>query len=367
MFYTNDRNYKYRDILMIKVFIVDDSALIRALLTEILSKADDIEVVGTAPDPLVARDKIKQTNPDVLTLDIEMPHMDGISFLKNLMRLRPMPVVMISTLTEKGAPATLEALALGAVDFVGKPKTDLNNNLHAFSEQITDKVRAAARANVLALENAPSARSKLVSPSVSGGGKLYVKPGRLVAIGASTGGTEAIKTVLIELPENAPPIVLAQHIPANFSKSYAQRLDDNCAINVFEAEHQQPVELGCAYLAPGDFHLRISKHKSGYVCMLDQKDKESRHRPSVDALFNSVAGLGKGHAVGILLTGMGADGAQGLLAMKQAGCLTLVQDEASSVVWGMPGSAVKIDAQSEIVSLHKMASKIMENCMFSKK
>ena len=352
---------------MIKVFIVDDSALIRALLTEILNKADDMEVVGTAPDPLIARDKIKHTNPDVLTLDIEMPNMDGISFLKNLMRLRPMPVVMISTLTEKGAPATLEALALGAVDFVGKPKTDLNNNLHSFSEQITEKVRAAAHANVHALEDVPSPRPKVVVPTTPPGEKLYVKPGHLVAIGASTGGTEAIKTVLIELPENSPPIVLAQHIPANFSKSYAQRLDDNCTIKVYEVEHQQPVEAGCAYLAPGDFHLRIVKQRSGYMCMLDQKEKESRHRPSVDALFNSVARLGKGHATGILLTGMGSDGAEGLLAMKKADCLTIVQDEASSVVWGMPGSAVKIDAQREIASLHKMASKIMKNSMFSKK
>ena len=352
---------------MIKVFIIDDSALIRALLTEILSKADDIEVVGTAPDPLVARDKIKQTNPDVLTLDIEMPNMDGISFLKNLMRLRPMPVVMISTLTEKGAPATLEALALGAVDFIGKPKTDLNNSLHAFSEEITDKVRAAAQANVRALENVSPPQATVPPVSAPSGRKLYVKPGHLVAIGASTGGTEAIKTVLIELPENSPPIVLAQHIPANFSKSYAQRLDDNCAITVYEAEHQQPIKPGCAYLAPGDFHLRIKKSHTDYICMLDQKEKESRHRPSVDALFNSVAKCAKDHAMGILLTGMGADGANGLLSMKQTGCLTLVQDEASSVVWGMPGSAVKIDAQKEIVSLHKMAAKIMANCMFSKK
>ncbi|MBV1959330.1 MAG: chemotaxis response regulator protein-glutamate methylesterase [Pseudomonadales bacterium] len=352
---------------MIKVFIVDDSALIRALLTEILSKEDDIEVVGTAPDPLVARNKIKDTNPDVLTLDIEMPHMDGISFLKNLMRLRPMPVVMISTLTEKGAPATLEALALGAVDFVGKPKTDLNNNLHSFSEEITEKVRAAAQANVRALESTPVTRRAAPALSAPAGKKLYVKPGQLVAIGASTGGTEAIKTVLIELPENSPPFVLAQHIPANFSKSYAQRLDDNCAIAVFEAEHQQPIKPGCAYLAPGDFHLRVQKSHNEYICMLDQKEKESRHRPSVDALFNSVAGATKGHATGVLLTGMGADGAQGLLAMKKAGCMTLVQDEASSVVWGMPGSAVKINAHDEIVSLHKIAAKIMSDSMFVKK
>lgn len=352
---------------MIKVFIVDDSALIRALLTEILSKADGIEVVGSAPDPLVARGKIKDTNPDVLTLDIEMPHMDGISFLKNLMRLRPMPVVMISTLTEKGAPATLEALALGAVDFIGKPKTDLNNNLHAFSEEIVEKVRAASQANVSALESVPVERRSKATASVSRAEKLYVKPGQLVAIGASTGGTEAIKTVLIDIPENSPPIVLAQHIPANFSKSYSQRLDDNCAIKVFEAEHQQPIEPGCAYLAPGDFHLRVNKSKAGYICMLDQREKESRHRPSVDALFNSIAEITTGNALGVLLTGMGADGAAGLLAMKQAGCLTLVQDEASSVVWGMPGSAVKLEAHSQIVSLHKMATKIMSNSMFSQK
>ncbi len=351
---------------MIKVFIVDDSALIRALLTEILNKPEDIEVVGTAPDPLAARDKIKETNPDVLTLDIEMPHMDGISFLKNLMRLRPMPVVMISTLTEKGAPATLEALALGAVDFVGKPKTDLNNSMHSFGEEIVEKVRAASVANVRVLENTPRPSTAPVNKAVTGR-NLYVKSGYLVAIGASTGGTEAIKTVLIDLPENSPPIVLAQHIPANFSASYAQRLDDNCAIKVYEAEHQQPILPGCAYLAPGDFHLRISKSHDGYTCLLDQKEKESRHRPSVDALFNSIAELGKGHAMAALLTGMGSDGAQGLLAMKKANCVTLVQDEASSVVWGMPGSAVKINAHSEIVSLHKMASKIIANSMFSKK
>ena len=354
---------------MIKVFIIDDSALIRALLTEILGKADDIEVVGTAPDPLIAREKIKRIIPDVLTLDIEMPHMDGISFLKNLMRLRPMPVVMISTLTEKGAPATLEALELGAVDFVGKPKTDMANGMHDFSAEIIEKVRAASKANVRALENRPAATevAPTQKPPLDINKRLYVKPGQLVAIGASTGGTEAIKTVLIDMPENSPPIVLAQHIPANFSKSYAQRLDDNSAMNVYEAEHQQPILSGCAYLAPGDFHLRIAKHKDGYICMLDQKEKECRHRPSVDAMFNSIAKLRVKNALGILLTGMGSDGALGLLAMKQAGCMTMVQDEASSVVWGMPGSAVKLGAEQEIVSLHKVASKIISNSMFAKK
>ncbi|MBL4583531.1 MAG: chemotaxis response regulator protein-glutamate methylesterase [Pseudomonadales bacterium] len=352
---------------MISVFIVDDSALIRALLTEILSKEEDIEVVGTAPDPLVARDLIKHTNPDVLTLDIEMPRMDGISFLKNLMRLRPMPVVMISTLTEKGAPATLEALALGAVDFVGKPKSDMSNSMELFSEEIVEKVRAASKANVRALENVPRATSSadVAKPAIQKG--LIAKSGYVIAIGASTGGTEAIKTVLSDMPENSPPIVLAQHIPANFSKSYAQRLNDNSALHACEAEHQQPLLSGWAYLAPGDFHLRIQKSHDGYICMLDQKEKESRHRPSVDAMFNSVAELGKGHAVAALLTGMGTDGAKGLLAIKRAGCLTLVQDEASSVVWGMPGSAVKLDAHTEIISLHKIAKKIVANSMFAKK
>jgi len=228
-----------------------------------------------------------------------------------------------------------------------------------------EKVRAASKANVRALENTAGAAQQKPPPEINK--RLYVKPGQLVAIGASTGGTEAIKTVLAEMPGNSPPIVLAQHIPANFSRSYAQRLDDNSPMKVYEAEHQQPILPGCAYLAPGDFHLRIAKHKNSYMCLLDQQEKVCRHRPSVDAMFNSIAKLRVKNVLGILLTGMGSDGAKGLLAMKQAGYLTIVQDEASSVVWGMPGSAVKLGAEEEIVSLHRVASKILSNSMFAKK
>lgn len=335
-----------------KVLIVDDSAVIRALLSELLSADPRLTVVGAAHDPYEARELIKQLSPDVLTLDIEMPKMNGIAFLKNLMRLRPMPVVMISTLTQAGAPATLEALELGAVDFVPKPKEETGASLENYRDLICEKVYQAACANI--------ARASEAAPSIlmpSAGRRL--KPGYICAIGASTGGTEAIKDVLVSLPEESPPMVLTQHIPAAFSTSFAQRLNNNSALNVFEAEHDQPIKPGCAYLAPGNMHLRVVKSSYGYSCKLKDSDPVNRHKPSVEVLFDSVREAAGAKAMGIILTGMGADGAQALLRMRESGSLTVAQDEASSVVWGMPGAAVQLGAACQVLPLAKIAKYLL--------
>ncbi len=336
----------------IRVLIVDDSALIRSLLTEILNSSPQIHVVGAAEDPYDAREKIKQLKPDVLTLDIEMPKMNGISFLKNLMRLRPMPVVMISTLTHAGAPATLEALELGAVDFVGKPKQEEGGSLTVQAAVIVEKVIAAAHANVASKSRIPTSRDVAVETR-------KLKTNFLCAIGASTGGTEAINAVLSVMPANSPPIVLTQHIPAAFSTSFAQRLNLHSAITVYEAEHDMPVQPGCAYLAPGDQHLRVIKSARGYTCKLDASDPVNRHRPSVEVLFDSVLQAAGKNSMGIILTGMGADGAESLLRMREGGCMTVAQDEASSVVWGMPGAAVNLGAAQKVLPLEKVSKFIL--------
>ncbi|MCU4675513.1 chemotaxis response regulator protein-glutamate methylesterase [Catenovulum sp. 2E275] len=341
--------------MTIKVLIIDDSPLIRGLLTEILSNTKDIEVVGTAEDPYDARDKIKILNPDVLTLDIEMPKMNGISFLHNLMRLRPMPVIMVSTLTEAGAPATLEALELGALDYVAKPKVNVMAEFNLYAEELIEKIRAASKSiiNKQAIKP-PSLPSDLSS--------VEFNPNYIVAIGASTGGTEAIKKVITSLPKNMSPIVITQHIPPVFSKSFANRLNSLSKMTVHEATHKQIIEQGHIYIAPGDRHLTIKKTTSGYICQLDDDEKINRHKPAVDKLFTSVAEQTKGQATGVLLTGMGADGAQGLLKMKQAGCKTIAQNEASSIVWGMPGAAVKLNAANKITPLNDIASLIIKTC-----
>ena len=341
---------------LIKVLIVDDSAVIRSLLTEIFNLDGRFEVVAAAEDPLQARDLIKQTAPDVLTLDIEMPKMNGIVFLKNLMRLRPMPVVMISTLTQAGAPSTLEALELGAVDFIGKPNHDDPAGLAAYRMVICDKVAGAALANVSVREQSRGSTGLLPSPVLSG---KRLRPNFLCAIGASTGGTEAIKDVLKQLPESSPSLVITQHIPAAFSTSFAKRLDGLSAINVYEAEDGQPVKTGCAYLAPGGQHLRIVKSGIGYLCKLADGDPVNRHKPSVEVLYNSVLAASGGNCMGVILTGMGADGASEMLSMKEAGCVTVAQDEASSVVWGMPGAAVNMGAATKILPLDKVAKFIL--------
>ncbi|WP_096084561.1 protein-glutamate methylesterase/protein-glutamine glutaminase [Agaribacterium haliotis] len=346
----------------IKVLIVDDSALIRALLTEVLKSDAEIDVCGVACDPYEARELIKQLNPDVLTLDIEMPKMNGITFLKNLMRLRPMPVVMISTLTQEGAPATLEALELGAIDFVAKPKNEGADALARYAEHICLKVKAAARANIrqsFALEGKELPAVDV--PRLSGGRSNY-----LCAIGASTGGTEAIKEVVSCFPENCPPTLITQHIPESFSASFARRVDSQSAAKVYEAEQDQLVESGCVYIAPGHSHLMLKRKGKDYYCHLDQGAPVNRHRPAVEVLFDSVLTLNGANAIGVLLTGMGQDGAQALLRMRKAGAMTIAQDESSSVVWGMPGAAVALQAASKVLSIDRIASAILADYVRAK-
>ncbi len=341
---------------MIKVLIVDDSALIRGLLKEVLEQAQDIQVVGAAEDPYQARDLIKRLNPDVLTLDIEMPKMDGLSFLKNLMRLRPMPVVMISTLTQKGSPITLEALEIGAVDFIAKPTINVTENLQRYAHLLHQKVRTAAGARIRAFK-------ELKVEDNSALATLQFKTNSVLAIGASTGGTEAIKEVLVRMPENCPPIVITQHIPPVFSTSFAMRMDRTCKINVKEAEHGDKLQSGWAYIAPGDQHLSVVKKAGGLFCQLDSSELVNRHRPAVDVLFNSLVVACPKATVAALLTGMGSDGAQGLLALNQAGAYTIAQDELSSVVWGMPKAAVELNAANEVVRLDKVTAQMLKQAV----
>lgn len=343
----------------IKVLVVDDSALMRRLLVEFLNSDPAIEVVGTAPDPLVARDKIKQLAPDVLTLDVEMPRMDGLTFLENLMRLRPMPVVMVSSLTERGAETTLQALELGAVDFVTKPKIDLEAGIRQYADELIAKIKSASKARVRGINTLGGAAAQ---PSAPVARKLLRTTERLIAIGASTGGTEAIKEVLMGMPADAPAIVIAQHIPAAFSGPFAQRMDRSCNMRVCEASDGQQIVPGHVYIAPGDWHLRVVRDGARYVCRLDQTAPVNRHRPSCDVLLKSVADNAGVNAVGAILTGMGDDGARGLLAMRDAGCRTLVQDESSSVVWGMPGAAHKLGAAEQVLPLPRIAEALLDAC-----
>lgn len=355
----------------VRVLIVDDSALVRRILTEIFSVTRDIEVVGTAGDPYAARERIKQLNPDVLTLDVEMPRMDGLTFLSNLMHLRPMPVVMVSSLTEQGAETTLRALELGAFDFVAKPKVDVAGTLQSFGEEIAAKVRAAAGARVVPSTapravatgaNAPPPKlsADAVLPQSGASKKMLRTTDRLVALGASTGGTEAIREVLAALPADAPAVVISQHIPAAFSGPFARRIDGLCRMSVCEAEDGQLILPGHAYIAPGDRHLLIERDGARWRCRLNDGPPVNRHRPSVDVMFRAVA-QGVGHnALGVLLTGMGDDGARGMLEMRDAGAPTIAQDEATSIVWGMPGAAVKLGAAAQVAPLGRIAPLIMD-------
>lgn len=338
-----------------RVLIVDDSALVRQVLTEILAADPAIEVVGTAPDPLLAREKIKRLNPDVLTLDVEMPRMDGLAFLENLMRLHPMPVVMVSSLTERGADTTLQALALGAVDFVAKPKLDVARGLDAYAEEIRSKVKMAARSRVRAI-GSPQ-RTPQRPPSASNLG--FRTTDRLIAIGASAGGTEALRVVLEAMPADAPAIVMTQHLPASFSTAFAERLDRHSAMSVREASDGEAILPGHAYLPAGGQHLRVIRDGARWRCRVDDGVPVNLHKPAVDVLFRSVALNAGANAVGVILTGMGEDGARGLLEMKQAGATTLAQDEASSVVWGMPGSAVRLGAADEVLPLDRIAERVL--------
>lgn len=353
--------------MSIKVLIIDDSALVRTLLTRILEQDEEIQVVGTATDPYMAREKIKKLNPDVLTLDVEMPKMDGITFLKNLMRLRPMPVVMVSSRTEKGAETTLRALELGAVDFVSKPRGEPVAALEKLADEIVRKVKVAAGANIRGRKTKRRAplrdlkekhSADVIIPPASrkpGGGN-----GSIIAIGASTGGTEAIKEVLTALPGRFPPVVITQHIPAGFSTAFAQRMNRLAALEVCEAEDGQEILPGHVYIAPGSRHLLVTCNGNGYRCRIDDGPRVNRHKPSVDVLFRSVAQCAGKNAVGVILTGMGDDGARCLLEMRQTGAVTLAQDEESSVVWGMPGSAVKLGAAEEVLPLRKIPDRLRE-------
>jgi two-component system chemotaxis response regulator CheB len=353
----------------IRVLIVDDSALVRSLLTDILNAARGIEVAGVAADAHAAREKIKQLNPDVLTLDVEMPKMDGITFLRNLMRLRPMPVVMVSSLTERGADVTLDALALGAVDYLSKPRIDLAATLKDYGEELVEKIRIASRASVRALDprqpRAPEAvrpahsADAVLPPRAPQGNRPLRTTDRIIAIGASTGGTEAIKEVLIRLPPDCPGVVIAQHIPKAFSTPFARRMNECCPMSVCEAQDGQHVLAGHAYIAPGDRHLMVVRDGARYVCRLDDGVPVNRHKPSVDVLFRSVAQNAGSNAIGVLLTGMGKDGSRGLKEMRDSGSRTIAQDEATSVVWGMPGEAVALGAAEHVLPLESVAGKVL--------
>ena len=346
--------------MAIKVLIVDDSALMRALLTEIIGGAPDLDVVGAAPDALAAREMIKALNPDVLTLDVEMPKMDGLEFLERLMRLRPMPVVMISSLTERGSQVTLQALEMGAVDYVAKPKAENASQLQLYAEEIRDKVRAAAGAR---LRTRPSAIAAAAKPAASAsmGSSLSTRTlnEKIIAIGASTGGTEAIKDILSALPADMPGIVMVQHMPEAFTASFARRLDSLSRLTVVEAQGGEKIQPGHAYLAPGHSHLLVRKVGAGYQTELTQSEPVNRHRPAADVLFQSVAREVGKNAIGVILTGMGKDGAQGLLAMKQAGSWNIGQDQESCVVYGMPREAANVGALDEVASLSDVASRII--------
>jgi two-component system chemotaxis response regulator CheB len=347
----------------VRVLIIDDSAYARQIMTEILRADPGIEVVGCASDAHVAREMIRRLNPDVLTLDVEMPRMDGLTFLRNLMRLRPMPVVMVSSLTERGAEVTLEALALGAIDFLPKPHIDLGTTLRDYSSELVAKVKAAAQAGVRTSKADAAVRA--IRAAATGLPKSVQPPALLsttdviLAIGASTGGTEAIRELLEGLPADAPGTVIAQHIPRAFSSAFARRLDESSALRVEEAVDGQQIRPGHVFVAPGDSHLRVERYGTRYVCRLDNGPAVNRHRPSVDSLFQSVALAAGARSIGVLLTGMGRDGAQGLLQMRGAGSQTIAQDEASSVVWGMPGEAVALGAAQLVLPLSGIAARLM--------
>jgi len=344
----------------ISVIVIDDSALIRKLLSEIINSQPDMEVVGAAPDPIVAREMIRTLNPDVLTLDVEMPKMDGLEFLEKLMRLRPMPVVMVSTLTERGSETTFRALELGAVDFVAKPRMDIRNGLEAYTDEIAGKIRAASKARIRRLEPVASNGQGAAGGDVAPVARHYgISTEKLIIIGASTGGTEAIKDVLAYLPPDCPGILIAQHMPEGFTRSFAERLDRVCKIRVKESEGGERVLPGHAYIAPGHSHLLLKKSGANYVTELSQADPVNRHRPSVDVLFQSAAHCAGKNALGVILTGMGKDGAAGMLDMRHAGAYNLAQDEDSCVVFGMPREAIAMGAVDEIVPLKDMAGRIL--------
>jgi two-component system, chemotaxis family, protein-glutamate methylesterase/glutaminase len=339
----------------IRVVVIDDSALMRQLLSALLSEDPEIEVVGTANDPIAARDRIKELNPDVVTLDIEMPQMDGLTFLSKLMDLRPMPVVMVSTLTQAGADTTLKALEMGAVDFIGKPTTNIAGAMNELAADLRAKVKTAAKARV----------SRRVAASASAPAKralFGIAAEKIIAIGASTGGVEALKEVLVRLPEDTPPILITQHMPPRFTAAFANRLNNECPMTIHEAAHDQPVERGHVYIAPGAHHLELTRKAGRFFCLLHDEPPMSGHRPSVDVLFRSVARIAGPMTVAAILTGMGKDGAEGMLELRQARAITLGQDEATSLIYGMPRVAFERGAVMRQYPLLKMADAILDAC-----
>lgn len=337
----------------IRVLVVDDSAVVRKVLTEELSRERGIEVIGTAPDPYVARDKIVQLKPDVVTLDIEMPRMDGLTFLKKLMKHYPLPVIVVSSLTSKGGRMAMEALASGAMEVISKPTAAYS--VGDMSMQLGDKIRAVAhvdfnhRSDIVKTAAAPIKRNKALSETTN----------KILAIGASTGGTEAIKTVLTALPPNAPGMVIVQHMPAKFTASFAERLDSLCQVRVKEASNGDTVTNGLALLAPGNFHMLLKRSGSRYYVEVRGGPMVHHQRPAVDVLFRSVAHTAGANAVGIIMTGMGADGAVGMLEMKKAGARTIAQDERSCVVFGMPNEAIKAGGVDSTVPLADISRKAL--------
>ena len=340
---------------MIHVLVVDDSPVVRTVLCEMIDGQPGMRVVGTAPDPYVAREKIKQLNPDVITLDIEMPRMSGLDFLEKLMRLRPMPVIMVSTLTERNSEATLRALQLGAVDFIEKPSLGVASGLKAQADDLAEMIRAAAGAKIRRLSTGPIEERRSADAVLPLSLRPVVSEESLIAIGASTGGTEAIRTVLSRLPASSPAVLVTQHMPAGFTKSFAARLNESCALEVDEAVEGQRIVPGHAYVAPGNVHLMAARNGSHYAVKLSDGPAVSRHRPSVDVLFRSVANCAGPNGYGVLLTGMGQDGAQGLSEMHAAGAFTVAQDEATCVVFGMPKAAIERGAALAVVSLDQVA------------
>jgi len=337
----------------IRVLIIDDSAIVRKVLSQELANFPDIEVVGTAPNPYVGRDKIVSLEPDVITLDIEMPRMDGITFLRKLMKYHPLPVVVVSALTPRGSAMSLEALEIGAVDVVPKPGGSYT--VGDISQELAQKIRIAARANVRGRMEERQGEAETYAPSAS----LKETSNKVIAIGASTGGTEALKKILTRMPPNAPGIVVVQHMPANFTTAFAKRLDDACAVKVKEAEDNDSVTPGRVLIAPGNYHMILRRSGARYYVEVKDGPMVHHQRPSVDILFRSTARYAGANAVGVILTGMGADGAQGLLEMRQAGAKTLGQDEESCVVYGMPKEAARLGAVEKELPLNAIAEEIL--------
>jgi two-component system, chemotaxis family, protein-glutamate methylesterase/glutaminase len=347
----------------IRVLVVDDSALVRSLLTEIINRQQDMECVGTANDPLIAREMIRELNPDVITLDIEMPKMDGIEFLGRLMRLRPMPVVMISTLTERGAEVTMRALELGAVDFVAKPRIGLVDGIKDLASQIVEKVRVASKAHIKRTVFVPAGSGSGIEGGVLDRSinlsNTRVSTEKLICIGASTGGTEAIKELLIRMPADAPGIVITQHMPSGFTTSFAARLDGLCQITVKEATNGERILPGHAYIAPGGKQFSVNRSGANYLCVVEDGESVNRHKPSVEVLFRSAATVVGRNAFGIMLTGMGNDGAKAMREMRDAGSYNYVQDEASCIVFGMPREAIVHGAADEVLPLTAIAPALL--------